>query len=210
MNEGIQKYLLSKIVEDIRSRDPFPEYLATALHKHSLSDDLRGAMEERDLLLVLAMASSESLPIAILGISLLRKFRGDASVKQFLRTEWSKATEYERKWALMPRLLDDEHLDLTLHEEMFAFVKDNFPRFLVDSRRWYEGADCVLDGCRSRLNDSSFPLSKSWVYLCCAMGSDDRNGIADLLYEYSSSTHVFTSVVANEMLVRLAAENASR
>lgn len=145
------------------------------------------------------MAQSRSLA-GEFAINLLRKFDQTTVVRLFLISQWKETSEYGRRMRLIWRLLDDEQLEMTLHEDIYAFVKDNFKQFIQEIIRWYGSENAVLSGCRTRLADPTFPTTKAWVYLCSAMASADKEAVGILLSQYRTSDDPFTARVANELL----------
>ncbi len=162
-------------------------------------DKLRDLVEERDIpkLMEMVMATGVDFELAV---SLLRKFDTRADVKSFLLDQWNRFDDFEHRIVLMWRVLDDENLDLNVHENIYTFVKNNKERFMEEIVEWYGGAERVLDAVKSRLSDSSFPRTKDWVYLYLATGSSDRNAATELVKSYANSKNGFLRKVVEEVL----------
>ncbi|MCR4320975.1 MAG: hypothetical protein NUV74_11650 [Candidatus Brocadiaceae bacterium] len=203
MKQPIIDYLASKVIEDIRQQRRFNDSVADNLNKYPLMDSLRELIQQEDVPILLEMTKSMSTCICNLAISLLRKFDTQASVKLFFLHEWSCSTDYERRSALMWRLLDDKYLDITAHEDIYRFVCDNMNRFLSDCAKCFGGDTLVLSACKARLADPSFPRTKDWIYLCASLGSTERDSVKQLIASYESSKDKFVAKVSKDLSQRL-------
>lgn len=205
MKQPIIDYLASKVIEDIRQQRCFDDSVADNLNKYPLMDSLREVIQQEDVPILLEMTKSTSTCICNLAISLLRKFDTQADVKLFFLDEWRRSTVYDRRSALMWRLLDDKCLDITIHKDIYSFVCNNINRFVSDCTICFGGDNQVLSACKARLTDSSFPRTKDWIYLCAALGSTERDSVKQLIASYESSKDKFVAMVAKDLSQRLSA-----
>lgn len=188
-----------KALEDIRQNRALDEGLLKALNQYPLIDKLQEFVEESDIPRLMKMAADTGVDF-VLAVSLLRKFDTRADVKSFFLEQWNQLNDLDHKLELMWRILDDEALDLSVHEDVYTFVRSNMERFVKESVDWYGGVDRVLDVVRSRLSDPSFPRTKDWAYLCTATGSSDRSAATELVRSYAASKNSFLRKVVKEIL----------
>ena len=205
MNQLLTDYIARKLIEDVRSGARLSEELCEKLNRYALVDTLRMVVEPTDIDKLMELAESPSSMMGNLALSLLRRFDTEERVKQFLRKAWDDTDSYSRKFHLMWRLLDDPDIDDAAREEVHSFVMAKFEPFLADVAAWTGGEEELLDRCRSRLADETFPPSKAWIYLICVTGSPDTQSAKELLREHLSSEDAFTAQVARDMLERISA-----
>jgi len=202
MELELAQYITEKIVCDLRCRRKLPEPVAAAINKYPLVDTLRLAVDEYDVPMLKSMVMSNSLEVGNLAVSLLRKFDRESSIKEFFLSAWKEAmrsSQTERQLHLMWRLLDMPDLTVSRHQEIYEFVRSNMDEFLEYTTVWSGGPECVLEVCRTRLGDSSFPSTKAWGYLCIVMGSPEKESANKLLQEWRLSGNKFVSKVAGEL-----------
>ena len=199
MKQIIANYICRKVFDDFKSQRPIDDTLAESLNQYPLIDSLRDVIELSDFVLLKDIVANSSIPLGNLAISLMRNIDRDDNVKDYLLFSFRQATLYKRKIELLWRLLDGDQLPVSVHKEGYLFVSNNLSIFIDDIREGCGGIDNVMNACKSRLADDSFPHSKDWLYLCTAMGSPDKTAVANLLEEYQSSKNTFTSLVVKEM-----------
>jgi len=202
-NDAIAKYLASKVIEDIRTGKQFSDELALHLDASKYVVQLRNAIEESDVPTLLTIIQTQSEPFGLLAITMLKRYVNMKKVETFLRELWRRETRFRIKVGITFRLLDLDYLEPAMHEELYAFIKQNLNPFLEWLTWWSGGPDRVLPHCLSRLSDPSFPASKHWLFLCRLPGSSEREAVTVLLGKYKSSPDAFLAKVAKEMLVEL-------
>jgi hypothetical protein len=197
MKEPIEAYLASKVLEDLRRGVRLPKELVLELTSYRYIDNLHGAVRPTDIPVLIDNAKSRNLPFSILAINLLKGFANRREVRKFFQDEWKKARSYEKRYALLWRLLDNEALPVPVHEQIFSFIKGNFARFKADIRKWFGGKEHVIEGCRHRLRMKRLPPTKRWVYLCCALAGDNSRAVMALIEEYDLPHDDFFQGVAS-------------
>lgn len=135
--------------------------------------------------------------------ALLTPFAERAEVERYLVSQWTAADGFLRKNNILWPLLEVGDLPLKLHREAFVFVSTHFESFIQNCLGWWGPRDTFLPIVRKRIDCKDTPHTKYWVYLCVAMGSSDRAGLAGLLNEMTTSPWGINSVVAKTLLETL-------
>ncbi len=203
MNNEIYNYIANKVINDVRHGIFFNDKLADSLDGYPLITYIREKTEESDIPRLLNVINNASLSAGNLALSMLRKFDNKKDIKEYYLSCWKEEKVFIRKFKLIWRLLDDEQLPISLHEEIYQFIRENFDEFLKEISKWYGGKNNVLSSIKERLKDSSFPSTKDWVRLCSVMASPEHNQVVELLKEYQSSDNKFTAFIAQEMLAEV-------
>ena len=203
MEKIVANYIVSKLITDVRNNVQINDNLALALDKYPHIDILRGEIGEKDAVYILKTIPNQSVMAGNMLISLLRNYSEQPAFKSWFIDHWYNTNDYNRRLTLLWRLLDDSSLELTMHEQLYKFVRENLVTFLDDTRDWLGGKEAMLEACKNRLSDPTFPRTKDWIYLCSATGSPDTEGAVSLLGEYKSSQGDFTAKVAGDLLDKL-------
>lgn len=204
MNNDAEHNIVTQVLDAIRGKRPIPEDVAVAANKFEHIDKLRAEMRDEDIPYLLEQARSSSVAAANLTLYLLRPFKDEDEVRSLVWSLWSEVTKYKKRLVVMWPLLDYEDLDASIHEEVYQFVREDLPRFIEECNKWFGGPSKVLNYCKERLDDLTFPSTKNWVYLCAAMGSSERDSLIRLLKEYQASKNEFAARVAKDMAEELA------
>ena len=202
----IYEYLAEKIMEDVRSKQPIDDELLKELTSVPQIDYLRTKVNNEDIDLILSLASAESKALRSFAIVLLRKVKDDERVKSFIRDAWKKAGEdmdILLKMDLMWRLLDYPDIHISVHKEIYEFIKEHWECWIEDVTHSFGGKNNILDSIEKRLSDSSFPETKKWIYLCVSVASPDITGVKRLLSKYENSDNPFVSEVVAYLQTRL-------
>jgi hypothetical protein len=203
MSSPLCKYIASKLLEDLRSGCIPDKELAESIDALPQIDYVRSAVTRADLPGLFRMAQSFDRPIRGLALSLLRAYSNDQEVKEFLGRLWDERTDYDTRWFLMWRILDDPELEANMHRRVYTFVRENWDRWLCDCTRFHGGPDALLASLRSRLKDPSFPPSKHWAYLAACLGSPQGGEARALLLEYADSKASIVADVVADLLSKL-------
>ena len=141
-------------------------------------------------------------PVANLATNLLRAFKDDPDVRQQYLDIWRNSLRpLEVRFCVMYPLLDCPSLELTVHEEFFATIRNNINRFKSFVLTYFETPDQVLPVSKSRIIDAKNPSSKRWVYLCNALASSDSwEDIREFIETYEDDTDEFVAKVAKTLL----------
>ena len=94
-------------------------------------------------------------------------------------------------------MLDIEGLPNEIHQSIYSFIKDNWDRFIVDSRSWVK--EDILEYSQERLKNQAYPESKSWLYLCLASTSNKMDKVKALLDEYENSDASIVATVVKDL-----------
>jgi len=119
--------------------------------------------EDRDVI-VKKIEKSSGYP-CFLAVLLSRAFKTEPSLKRVIREKWGKTNEYIVKRGLVARLLDDPEISVSEHESIFAFIRENWDRYLSDISSKFMKETGVLAGVRKSLEERNMPESKHWAYL---------------------------------------------
>ena len=202
-SDTISSYLATHVIQDIRDGQLLSDGLAVDLDSAPYVRPLRNVVKESDIDILLAMAKTQSESCGLLAITMLKNFVNESKVEKALREMWQNESRFRTKVGVTFRLVDIEGLELAMHEELYAFIKQNLRPFVEWLTKWAGGPNHVYPHCESRLNDPTFTESKNWLYLCRLLGSSDKAKVAALLKRYEASTNSFIAKVAKEMLAEL-------
>lgn len=127
MNSGEQeilyRYIAKKALQDLRNREEIDDALLHYLNSFPLKNYCRAEIYDGDKDLLKEIASQgKSLPFRQLALSLLRQFKNDPDVKNFLYDLWKTSSEYELKIEVLWSLLT--YSDLS--EELYNDIRQNF------------------------------------------------------------------------------------
>lgn len=197
---SVSKYVVDKIVDDIRQGVQIDDELAESLDVFPMSDLLRKEISKSDVSMLIKLVDGGSVSVGNLAINLLKDYVREPRVNKKLISLWKARDKnvYTRNHTVMLRLMDNV-ANISMHSEFFNFILANFDDFKKKVVRFPEGVTNVLAFCESRLNDKKFQSSKKWVYLCGALASDDKKGARALLKKYASGDK-FHGMVAKKML----------
>jgi len=180
------------------------ENLAWELNKYPYINYLRSQVKEKDIDKVIKLFESNNQKgIRLLAINMLQNVRNDKRVRVFFHNKWQKHSEYDVRNPLMWRLLDYSDLEIKVHESIYDFVMENWDKWLENQVQWAGGPDNVLSTFENRLNDTSFPETKHWAYLCACMGSQDKESVRNFLLRYAESSISINAKVAKSLLGKI-------
>ena len=207
------EYVADKAIGDLRKGDSFDDKLAEVLRKLPFIDALRTKVQSSDLDRILALITNHEGKVARqLGIALLRgeAVRNAEGVKDVLFNLWESDDSPHRdrtRMSILPRLTDYKDLSEDWHKRLYEYVKSAWDLWLTGLCDWFGGEDSMLAELRQRLDKldrGEYPQRKAWVYLCCAMGSLDKEEVKKLIEQYASrSPDEFVRTVASELRTRL-------
>ncbi|MCK4351900.1 hypothetical protein KAW65_00650 [candidate division WOR-3 bacterium] len=204
MEERILNYLAGKVMDDLRIGIEFSDELIQGLNKYPFIDYIRKQVTKEDIHIIKKMAQSEKLTTRRFGISLTRKLLRDREIQKNLFNMWKSMDEYEILRALMFQLLSLDDLPFEMHNEIYNFVRKNWTRWRIDAANWYGGKERIFSACLNRLKDpSQCPESKSWVYLCMATLSPEKDKVKELISRYLFSKESINAKVAADLVKEL-------
>ncbi len=128
MNTGDQdflyRYVAKKAIQDLRNGEEIDHELLSYLNFFPLKNYCRAEIHEGDKELLKETASSKGkpLPLRQFALSLLRQFKDDPDIKNFLYGLWKTSAEYEIKIEVLWTLVS--YSDLS--EELYNDVRSNF------------------------------------------------------------------------------------
>jgi len=200
MKPIILDYIAKKILQDIRDGQVIDSLLADELNSLEFIDSLRNLTVPEDRPMLEELANSEIPNTSALATAILLN---PSDPNNFL-VEWdSPTTTYERKMTMMWRLLDNEHLDETIHQAIYGFVCENLDNFKKDCKAWFGNEGDPIVAINARLKDSRFPRTKDWAYLCAALSSPSTQDVKDLISRYKTAENKFVASVASDLQEKL-------
>jgi HEAT repeat protein len=197
-----------KVVQQLRSGERVSDEDAAAINHSPEVDVARRLILDTDIEKLLALARDQRQVLRRTAITLLRHFAARPDVSAALKKRWLDETDFEVRYAILWRLLDDPLLPSPIHREIFDFIKANWLRFTETNRRWYVEPERIIEGARDRLKDPSFPDSKAWGYLCILASSPDKKTARELITGYADSPDLFLREVADFCMSKIRQEYA--
>ncbi len=201
MEQKILEYLAEKVVDDLRSNCFVDKELAIELNKQPYIDELRTKVEDTDINILVKIADSKLYSaVGGLAVTMIQGGARNKKVKELLLRHWKEDNDFECKNYIMFRLLDDPKLDILMHEEIYNFVMDNLDQWINQQVKWITGRDKIVAFAKGRINNSDFPETKNWVYLCDCLGASDKKGAKALIKQYVDSGASIVARVAKDLL----------
>jgi hypothetical protein len=170
-------------------------------------DVARNLIRDSDIARLLMLTSDQRPTIRRTAITLLRRFATRPEVSAALRKVWLSEADFEVRYAVLWRLLDDPQLPTYVHREIFDLIKDKWLEFSETNREWYRETERLIEGVRARLRDPSFPDSKTWGYLCILSSSPDKKTSRELIAPYATSPDPFLREVADFCISKIRQEH---
>jgi hypothetical protein len=137
MNTGEQevlyRYIAKKALQDLRNREEIDDALLRYLNSFPLKNYCRAEIYEgdKDLLKEIASSQGKSLSLRQLALCLLREFKNDPDVKNYLYTLWKISSEYELKIEVLWSLLSYSDLSEELHNDIRRnFIASDWDKWL--------------------------------------------------------------------------------
>lgn len=189
-----------RVVRQLRSGEQVSDEDANGVNHFPEIDTARSLIKEDDLPKLLELLTSERRAVMFMAITLLNRFVTHPKVSEALKEIWAAHLDYETRYTLLWRLLDDPHLPLEFHREILSFIKQDWSRFLKSAGAWYGTPANIMTGVEARLKAPSFPESKAWIYLCVALASPDSEAVKRLINGYTNSRNSFVADVARGLL----------
>jgi hypothetical protein len=190
-----------QFIQQLRSGKAISDEDAVLTNQWPEVDAGRKLIREEDVPKLLSLAAREQHPVKATAITLLQPFATRPEVSERLMQLW-KEDDFETRYAVLWRLLDDPQLPAPIHREIFEFIRNNWSRFLNVAGGWYDEPERIIPAVRDRLNDPKFPDSKTWVYLCVLASSPDKDTARELVSGYATSNDPFLREVASFCLAR--------
>jgi hypothetical protein len=150
------------------------------LDRMPLIDALRQRVSEEDISWLMDIVENEEGVTAGLCCSLLRKHSHRQDVKTRLEGRWDSASAYLKN-RLMWRMLDNSGLSLEWHQRFLDFVLEEWEVFSSFNLKFLGRSQQGISNIISRLEDSTFPESKKWIYLCCVPAVVEDPNLARLM-----------------------------
>jgi len=196
-----------KFVQQLRSGEAVSDEDAAAINHWPEVDVARSLIRDSDIERLLALTRGQRPAVRRTAITLLQRFATRPEVSAALRKLWLDDADFEVRYAVLWRLLDDPELPFSIHREIFDFIKDNWLRFSEVNRGWYGEPERIIPGVRVRLDDPSFPDSKTWAYLCILLSSPDKKAARELIAGYAASPDPFLREVADFCMSKIRQEH---
>lgn len=154
---------------------------SSALDRLPAIDELRKAVEAKDLKWLLPMVHSAPDATAGLACSLLRYLIDEPGVAPAMMERWNAASPYLKN-RLMWRLLEYAQLKLEWHDRFLEFVLDSWDVFNEFNMRFYGQSEEAVARVQQRRKAS--PAQKKWVYwLSLPSVLDNPTRLAEFLRE---------------------------
>lgn len=203
MEKCILDYLAKCVMDDLRAGTILDEQFARALNARPQIDHLRSQVTVDDAALVVDVINSRDDATKWLGVALTKRIIHMPAIRELLHGLWRSTTDYETRYNIMWRLLDDPTLETEWHQEIYEFVRENWTMWLKDTEPFHAKTGDVLVAVEARLVNSEFAESKNWVYLCLAVADPRVDRVKTLLTQYIESDQSIVATVAKDMLARL-------
>ena len=169
-------------------------------------DLVRSQLQDSDVSELMKAAGTDPVASGGVAFALLSPFAENDRVSEFLTTQWMNATSFVRRNNILWPMLEIQSLPDRYHEEGFAFVNEHLNEFVENCFPWWGSRLQILDAVKKRMDYKKTRRTKHWIYLCVAMGSDDRDGLRHLLEETARSPSGISASVANTLRKRLMQE----
>jgi len=206
VSQTVSEDVAAVVVQDLRAGQVPSGDLCRVLKTYPLLDDIREEIQLDDWPAVRELCEPKNGDVCRLGFGLTSEFSDQPEARRYLKQMWERddlpsGVRYE----LLSRLCDSPDLPQEMHEELFAFIQNDWDGWLAAVEQWIGDRGDVLDHCKSRVADPRYPESKTWVYLCCVLVSDDAAAALEWVAPHEEDDDPFTEKVAKEVSGRLEA-----
>jgi hypothetical protein len=130
---------------------------------------------------------------------LFRGIASDVRVRRYVRVAWTTCVDFDHRYYLVFRLLDDPTIDEQWRGDILEFVRENLHAFVHYRVDWYGGPHHVLDSVNQRLRSHDFLVQKKWVYVVNAMAAPDTAARDALLEAHRDSDDPLTREVVEHL-----------
>lgn len=199
MNKDLLEFISTNIMKGVSTETLFSDEVAVVLHKHPHIDQLRSLIKPEDFDSIKSICLTGGVEAKRFGFSLFRNIADDKRVKPFLIEQWGVVADNEIKRSMMWRLLDYPELEMEVHLSIYQYVRSNWDSWIAGVIRNYHGEEKYFQNILDRLNDSRFPASKSWAYLCGIMTYHDTQAIKSVLDQYEDSQASIVAQVVKDL-----------
>jgi len=201
----LAEYVASKVVEDIRAERPLSSELCEVfIRRFRMIDLMRKHAKPSDFPKLRRLCDSGDDALCDFGLTLLFSIMSQDEVHRYAEDLFQRPNlAFRTRMILQFRFLDDPDLDRHLHEEFLQFMLDNWAQVLNEVPQWFGGRQGVADFCSQRLQDSRFPKTKRWAYVCFAAASDNPAEARQLIESYADDQDPFLREAVQQVLSRL-------
>ncbi len=201
---NIHEYIAQKIIEDIRLNNGFDEEFILEIDKPPWIEEIRKKIKSSDFEKITKLVHSSNKKIMSFGINLLKEIRDTEPVKRLLFNIWDTSQDYHVRSKLTYRLTDYADLDISMHENIYAFIKHNWDTWIAEVTRYFGGADNVLkEVVETRIKNGKPPESKLWLRLCQCMAASNKKEVERIITEYENSEQPLVKKVSNDLKQKL-------
>ena len=190
-------------LRQLRAGKGLSEEIQSRIARFPTIDLIRGDLQESDVLEIMKAAGTDPVASGGAAFALLTTFAEHHRVSEYLISQWTNATSFPRRNNILWPLLEIHSLPNWYHVEGFAFVNGHLDEFVENCFPWWGSRHSLLDTVRKRMDYKWTPKTKHWIYLCVAMGSDDRDGLLHLLEEAARSPWGISASVGRSLKTRL-------
>ena len=198
IDKSILQYLANKIIQDISTGNIPEKELCIAITGFPYIDYIRIEMKPSFMDIAFDLCKSEQVFKKALGFALLQPLVHLDEVKSFIRNQWNEANNYDLKRQLLWRLLDIPDLPVSIHKNIYEFIKENWDKFIADSNKWNKVP--MIKYVEDRLHSESHAESKKWIYLCLATSIEDKTVLKSQLDKYKNSNNSIIADVVRDLL----------
>ena len=197
------EFICNEFLRGLKNGVPVEDELIKVLMKKPFIPELRKLIEPKDKKFILSLMNSDVQITRTLGVSLSKHIEMDEHIRDALNESWEICTDYETRFNLMYRLLDDKEADEEIINVIYMFVRENMERWRRDVIAWEGGKDRILENVQSRYK--KHPKHKTWVYLYELFWAPekDKPEAKAIIEEFKNSDYHLNKKVALEILEEL-------
>ena len=183
LSDLLNKYIAKKIVEDIRKNSLSPE-IAWEVVKYPFNDLIRKELKQSDSIYIKKLLIEKDWRLKSFALMISRPFQDDQEIKEIILNIWN--TDAKNSFPIanecIYRLLEYEDVAEEHRHEMFNYIKGHWGEW-KDTLPRYIDLNEIFGLVRSRLDDTSFPSWKKWIYLTLIACSPEKDRGKNMLKE---------------------------
>lgn len=203
LSDRVLDYLVQHAVQDFREGINLDDPLCTDLNSVTFAKHLRKQIKDQDAEWLVSLLSSESPIQRKLALDMTKPVANHPVVKSALINMWDDEEDESVKLSLIFAILNIKNLNEDQHRKVFYWIRDHEEPFKETVAEWYGGDEKILNTVKMRSEDSSFVKAGNWIYMCCALPSNNMIGAREFVGNFQGNNGTLTDEVKEYALTRL-------
>jgi len=203
LSDRVLNYLAQHVVQDFREGINLDDALCTDLNSVTFAQHLRMQIKDQDADWLVSLLSSDSPIQRKLALDMTKPVANHPVVRSALISMWDEEEDESVRLSLVFAILNIKNLNEEQHKKIFYWIRDHEEPFKETVAEWYGGEEKILNTVKMRSEDSSFVKAGNWIYMCCALASNNKSGAREFVGDFQGDNGTFIGEVREYALTRL-------